>query len=103
MPPRLIHDEEAFAFAQGLAQVYQKHVHHFGVDPWQKEADLLTGDRAYCAVDIEILITRAHCYHRTYTFTRPAARRDWLKTEASFVKEKNMHPRATLEQFREFF
>ena len=99
----MIHDKEAFASFQYLTQVRKKHIHHFGVNPWQKEADLLASDWTYCTVDVEILIPRPHCDCRTHTFTRPAARRDWLKTEASFVKEKNIHAGATLEQFREFF
>lgn len=89
MPAGLVHDEEAGAVAQRLAQMRKKQVHHRGVDPGQKQAVLLAGQRAYCAVNIEVLVARPNDDRRPNAFVRPAPPNHRLKAEPPLIKEKN--------------
>ena len=103
MPAGLVHHENAVAFAQCLTQMIEIQVHHRCVDPGQKEADLLAGQRAYRAVNIEVLVARPYNGRWAHALARPAPPDHRLEAKAPFVKEKNLKAWPIPKQFREFF
>ena len=103
MPPGLIHHEEAESPTQNLAHVIKEQVHHAGVDPWQKQADLLAGDRADRAINIKVPVAWPHYDRGPHAPPSPAPPGHRLEPKTPLVKEKDLGFGSFPDYFREFF